>query len=174
MGVPLPGTLLLMGTGALAQGEALDLPAVAILALGGVVIGDSGSYFMGRYGGPPVLERLFHVRKSKSATQKTRDAFERYGGWTVFVTRFLLTPLALPTNLIAGFSGYPFRRFLAFDLAGESLWVCLCLGLGYLFADNWETLAEASNTFVWTLLIAATVALSIYQIHRLISRSRSF
>ena len=34
LGVPLPGTLFLMGTGALALGEAPDLPAIAILGPG--------------------------------------------------------------------------------------------------------------------------------------------
>lgn len=159
LGVPLPGTLLLLAAGALASAGALDPVMVGALALLGVVIGDSGSYLLGRYGGTLVLER---ASRGGGAWRKAREIFDRWGGSTVFLTRFLLTPLALPANLIAGSARYSFRRFLAFDLAGEAVWVGLFGGLGYLFADNWQALSEAADTATWSLVAAAAVAAGVY------------
>ncbi len=162
LGVPLPGTLLLLAAGALANTGDLDPVTVAALSLFGVALGDSGSYLLGRYGGPLVLERVSRGGWTGAAWQRARASFDRWGGSTVFLTRFLFTPLALPTNLIAGSGRYSFRRFLAFDLAGEAVWVSLFGGLGYLFAGSWETLGEVADTVTWTLVAAATVAIGVY------------
>ena len=64
--------------------------------------------------------------------------FERWGGLAVFFSRFLLTPLALPINLLAGGTRYTLWRYVGLVVAGEALWVVTFGGLGYLFADQWE------------------------------------
>ena len=61
---------------------------------------------------------------------------KRRGGIAIYLTRWLFTPLALPTNLIAGSSGYPFWKFLLFDIAGEITWILLYGGLGYAFGSQ--------------------------------------
>lgn len=63
-------------------------------------------------------------------------------------------------NLVAGGSGYRFGRFLAFDLAGEAVWVCLFAGLGYLFAGSPAAPREASSSLNWWLLAAAVLTLA--------------
>ncbi len=161
LGVPLPGTLLLLAAGALVNVGTLDPAAVLVPALLGVMLGDSGSYLLGRFGVSLAPGRASDGWTG-SSWRKAREAFERRGGPAILLTRFLLTPLALPTNLIAGGSGYPFRRFLAFDLAGEAVWVGLFVGLGYLFADNWETLSGVANEVSWSLFGVAALALAVY------------
>lgn len=136
LGLPLPGTMFLLAAGAFARQEVLNWPLAAPLALLGVVLGDSGGYFLGRYGGPLVLKRM----EGAASWQRAQDTFDHRGGLAILLTRFLLTPLAVPTNLIAGSSQYAFWRFLAFDMMGELVWVTLYGGLGYLFADSWEAL----------------------------------
>ena len=61
---------------------------------------------------------------------------DRSGGLSIYLTRWLLTPLAIPTNLPVGASGYPLRKFLAFDLAGELTWLLVLRGLGYAFSAS--------------------------------------
>ena len=56
------------------------------------------------------------------------------------LSRFLVTPLALPTNLIAAGDRYPFPRFASACLAGEAVRVTLFGGLGYLFAGSRRTI----------------------------------
>jgi membrane-associated protein len=85
--------------------------------------------------------------------------FDRRGSVAVFVTRFLLTPLATPTNLIAGTSRYPYPRFLFYSALGEFIWIAAYGGLGYLFADSWDVLSDllgnVSGLLMGVVLLAA-------------------
>jgi membrane protein DedA with SNARE-associated domain len=138
LGIPLPLSMLLLVAGALVRQGAFDLVLTAALALLATVLGDSISYYLGRCGGWLVRKRM----EGTKAWLRAQDTFDRRGALAILLTRFLLTPLALPTNLIAGGSRYAFSRFLALDIAGELLWVALYGGLGYLFADRWQTISD--------------------------------
>ena len=81
-------------------------------------------------------------------------------------SRFLVTPLALPTNLIAGGDRYPFARFIAICLAGETVWVILFGGLGYLFAHSWQAIGGIAGDLGWLLAGAAIVALGFYEAYK--------
>lgn len=79
----------------------------------------------------------------------------------MFSIRFLLTPWALPVNLLAGSTRYPWHRYMAAVLAGEVTWVALYGGLGYLFADQWESMSQLASDFVGLLLGLALTALGV-------------
>jgi membrane protein DedA with SNARE-associated domain len=92
-------------------------------------------------------------RAEGSATWRQAQAtFGRRGALAIFLTRFLLTPLALPTTLIAGSSHYTFQRFLALDTLGELVWIALYGGLGYLFAEQWEMVSDLASNLTGALL----------------------
>ena len=55
---------------------------------------------------------------------------------SIFLTRFLITGIAVPVNLLAGTGNFPFKRFLMYDLAGEAIWIFGYGGLGYLFGTT--------------------------------------
>jgi membrane protein DedA with SNARE-associated domain len=58
-----------------------------------------------------------------------------------------VTGIASPVNIIAGTSNISFRRFLFYDLAGESIWVLGYGGLGFLFGSQWEVVSEFISSF---------------------------
>lgn len=162
LGVPLPATVLLMAAGAFARQGVLGAEGAAAAALAAAVAGDGCSYFVGRYGGALVPQRL---RPGAGPSPASR-LFARWGLWSVFFTRFLFTPIALPVNLLAGFTRYPWGRYMAAVVAGEAAWVLLFGGLGYFFADRWEGLSRLAGDTVGVLLgallvVAALVALVI-------------
>ena len=43
--------------------------------------------------------------------------------------------------------GYPFARFIAFDVAGESTWILVFGGLGYAFGSQWEVIGDLASDF---------------------------
>lgn len=138
MGIPLPGTLMVIVAGAFVRQGIIDLAPTITLGLMAVVIGDSISYAMGYYAKAWVQRKFGHNENFKSA----QATFKKRGGIAIYLTRFLVTPLAVPTNLIAGSTGYPYRRFLAYDLAGEATWLLLFGGLGYAFGSQWEVVNQ--------------------------------
>jgi membrane protein DedA with SNARE-associated domain len=163
LGVPLPGTMFVMAAGAFVQQGVMDTWSTAGLALLGAVMGDSLSYSIGRFGSSLLPERLVH----SDTWQRAQQQFDRRGGAAIVLTRFLLTPLALPTNLIAGSSRYPFQRFLLFDISGEIIWVALFGSLGYIFADSWEALGSLVGNLAGVLVGVLALAGGGYLVYRL-------
>lgn len=141
MGAPFPGTLLVIAAGAFARQGFLTWYTTGFIALAFVVFGDSLSYGMGYFAREPVLRRF---RDSENWI-KADATFVRWGGMAVLWTRFLLTGIAVPVNLIAGTSKFGFRRFFFWDLLGESIWIFGYGGLGYLFGTQWETISNVLN-----------------------------
>jgi membrane protein DedA with SNARE-associated domain len=77
-------------------------------------------------------------------------------------TRFLITGIAVPVNLIAGTSGFPFRRFLLYDIAGESVWIFGYGGLGYLFGSQWEAVSDILGNISGLTLGLVLLAIGIW------------
>ena len=75
---------------------------------------------------------------------------------------FANTPLAVPVNLIAGGSGYSFRRFFLYDVAGEVTWLALFAGLGYLFGSQWEAVSQFISDFSGLLVGVVSFGTGVY------------
>ncbi|NJN95184.1 MAG: LPXTG cell wall anchor domain-containing protein [Anaerolineales bacterium] len=82
------------------------------------------------------------------------------------MTRWLLTPLAIPTNLVAGSTGYPLSRFGAYVLAGELTWLLLFGGIGYAFSSQWEAVSEFISNFSGVLVGLVLLGLGGYFLFR--------
>jgi membrane protein DedA with SNARE-associated domain len=143
LGLPLPASILLVAAGAFSQQGILNGFALATFGLVGVVAGDVIGFGMGFYARKWVSDRI----EGSPTWKNARDTFKARAGMAVFLTRFLLTALAVPTNWIAGGSGIPFRRFLIYDTLGELTWIILYGGLGYLFGSQWELVGEFIKNF---------------------------
>jgi membrane-associated protein len=155
LGVPLPATVLVVATGAFSSQGVLSLQAAGAVAIVAVVAGDACSYLLGRLAG----DRLTSRWKGSKAWQLADHQFERWGAWSVFLSRFLFTPIALPVNLLAGSTRFSWPRFMAAVVVGEVIWVLLYGGLGLLFSESWEALSQMasdlSGVLVGFLLLAA-------------------
>jgi membrane protein DedA with SNARE-associated domain len=165
VGVPLPSTLCVVAGGAFIQQGVLDLGSTIALGLLGVIVGDVLSYGMGR-----LLRHPIEKRYGQSALWlRAEHYFARRGGIAIFLTRCLLTPIALPINLIAGSSGYHLGRFVAYDAAGELAWLLAYGALGYFFGSQWEYVSDlignASGLLVG-LLIAGVGAYALLRWNR--------
>jgi membrane protein DedA with SNARE-associated domain len=158
IGVPLPGSLFVVAAGAFVRQGVLDGPLLAIFGLGGALLGDSLSYGLGRFAQDWVQRRF----GPSLAWRKAQATFDRRGGLTVYLTRFLLTPLAIPVNLIAGGSGYTFWRFLTYAAAGEVTWLGAYGGLGYAFGSQWELISQFMSDFSGLLVGVAALGAGVY------------
>jgi len=138
MGAPFPGTLIVIAAGAFARQGLLTWYSTGLIALVCVVLGDNLSYAMGHFAREPVLRRF----QDSENWIKAETTFNRWGGMSVFWTRFLITGIAVPVNLIAGTSGFGIRRFFIYDLIGEAVWIFGYGGLGYLFGTQWEVVSD--------------------------------
>ncbi len=143
VGLPVGASFMVIAVGAFSQQGYFDWVLMAILGLLGALLGDMLSFGMGYYGKDWVSARM----GSSPTWANALTQFNNRAGAAIFFTRFLITALAIPTNLIAGGSGYAFRRFMLYDILGEILWIVLYGGLGYLFGSQWEVVSEFMSNF---------------------------
>jgi len=161
MGLPLPLTLLVIASGAFIRQDLLDL-STPMLALLGTVLGDM-TLFGISYFAHPFLEKRFG---RTTGWLKASEMFARRGGLAIFLTRWLFTALAFPVTLIAGGSGYRFRRFLLMDATGELLWLALYGGLGYAFGSQWELINEFISDFSGFIFGALALGVGVFLLIR--------
>ena len=164
-GVPLPGTLLLLAAGSLVSSEDLDLWQVLVFGTSGAVLGDQIGYLLGRLGGARIMLRLTQLTHGEDRVRRAQVALERWGGGTIFLTRWLIGPLGPWVNLTAGSLAYPWIRFLFWGVLGEAVWVVLYVSLGRLFADRIEVLADLVGSIGWALASLAVAALIAYLLY---------
>ena len=143
LGAPFPGTLIVIAVGAFCRQGFLSWPVTGLVAFICVALGDSLSYSMGYYARESVLRR-FSTSQQWAQAEKS---FQNWGGMSVFLTRFLITGIAVPVNLLAGTGSFPFKRFLMYDVAGEAIWIFGYGGLGYLFGTEWEVVSDFISNF---------------------------
>ena len=169
LGLPIPTGLLVVAAGAFVRQGLMPLALAAGLGLAATLLGDAASYLLGRFAGGRA-QRLGQGRRA-AAWQRAQEQFRQRGGLALYSTRVLLTALDVPTNLIAGGSGYGFRRFLAWDVAGRVTWLLLYGGLGYLFGSQWQAVTALLSAYgLWMGAAAGAIFLLVQLIRRLRTR----
>jgi membrane-associated protein len=148
LGLPLPSTFFVLASGAFVQQGVLDLIPTVLVALVCAVIGDMLSYGMGR-----LLRRPIHARFGDSDTwRRAEQYFSHHGALAIYLTRCILTPIAVPMNLVAGSSGYTATSFVGFAAAGELTWLLAYGALGYVFGSQWEAVSDLISNFSGVLV----------------------
>lgn len=132
----LPGDSLLFLAGTLSAKPETGLSPhyLFLLLLTAAIIGDALNYTIGKYFG----ERLFSNPDSKifrqSHLQKTHDFFEKYGGKTIIIARFI--PIVRTfAPFVAGMASMSYARFALFNVTGALLWVGSFIYVGYAFGN---------------------------------------
>jgi membrane protein DedA with SNARE-associated domain len=158
LGIPLPSTLIVIASGAFMRQNLLDLYSTPVLGYLGTIAGDLSLYGLGFFASTWIEKRFGQT----SAWKNAHTLFERRGGLAIFLTRWLLTAIAFPITLIAGSSGYHFRKFIFFVLLGELTWVLLYGGLGYAFGTEWELISDFISNFSGFAIGALAMGIGIY------------
>jgi len=128
----LPGDSLLFAAGALAGRGALQLQWV-LLSLGlATLAGDNTNYWIGRILGPRILRSERSRLLNRRHLDRTHAFFERYGGKTIILARFV--PIVRTfTPFVAGIGSMSYPRFLSYSVAAAGLWLSVCALGGYFF-----------------------------------------
>ncbi len=162
VGLPLPSTFFVLASGAFIQQGVLDLASTAVVALVCVVLGDTTSYGMGR-----ILRRMVISRVGETAPWRSAETyFQRRGAIAILLTRFLLTPIAVPINLVAGSSEYAAMRFVGFAAAGELIWLVFFGSLGYMFGSQWEYVSDLVSNLSGVIVGIALLAVGVFWLTR--------
>jgi membrane-associated protein len=127
----LPGDSLLFAVGAVSHTAPLNLWYCGILMLVAAILGDIVNYWIGRLAGQWMMRKFPRIVK-KQHIDKTHEFFEKYGGKTIIIARFV--PIVRTfAPFVAGMGHMNVRRFMSFNVSGAILWVGSLIPLGYFF-----------------------------------------
>ena len=161
LGAPFPVMFVLIAAGSfVAQGE-MSLWQVLIFGSAGAVLGDQAGYALGRFGGRRFIERIASRFAFVNSLNRAEAFTNKWGGASIFLTRWLFTPLGSWLNLTSGIAGYPWPRFIVWDVLGEALWVVLYVKLGELFSGYVQGLSDIFGSLTWAMvgvIVAAALA----------------
>jgi membrane-associated protein len=128
----LPGDSLLFAVGAFAGADYLNIWAVYGLMLLGAILGDTANYWIGHRLGPKVFSKDNSRIFKKAYLEKTREFYERHGGKTIIMARFLPI-LRTFAPFVAGIGKMHYGTFIFYNVIGGFLWVTSLTFTGYLF-----------------------------------------
>ena len=129
----LPGDPLLFISGALCAGGAINVWLLMALLFVAAVSGSVANYHIGRLIGAKVFVRDYRWL-NRTALQRTHEFYERHGGLTFLLSPFIAVVRTF-APFVAGVSAMTFRKFLAYTVAGDAIWVLLLVPGGYFFGN---------------------------------------
>jgi membrane-associated protein len=146
----LPGDSLLFASGAISAQSDLQVNLIFILLTIAAIFGDTVNYWSGKYLGIKVFGRFIR----QEHIEKTHQFFEKYGGKTIVIARFV--PIVRTfAPFVAGMGKMAYWRFAVYNVAGGIAWVFLFIFGGYFFGN----VPMVKNNL--TLVILAIIVISI-------------
>ncbi|WP_242345667.1 DedA family protein [Anaeromyxobacter terrae] len=167
--IPLPSEIIMPLAGYHVYLGNFTLHGAALAGAIGCVVGSVPAYYLGQYGGRPLIERYGrYVLVSHHDLDLADRLFRRWGQWVVFAARLLpvvRTFIAFP----AGVSRMPMGKFIAFTFAGSYPW-CLALAwAGAKLGDKWDSdprLKAVYHRFEIVIVVAGVAAVVFYVWHK--------
>ncbi|HEX8653560.1 MAG TPA: DedA family protein [Pyrinomonadaceae bacterium] len=173
--IPLPSEIIMPFAGYLVYAGRFNLWWVGVAGAVGCVAGSLIAYWVGMYGGRPLIEKYGrYVLVSRHDLDLADRWFARYGEIIVFASRLLpviRTFIAFP----AGVARMNLTRFVIYTFAGSLPW---CLGLAYvgqILGEQWDkndTLKSWFHRFDFVIGIIGVLAVG-WWVWRHIKHSRT-
>jgi membrane protein DedA with SNARE-associated domain len=174
--IPLPSEIIMPFAGYLVFKGQFTLHGAALAGAVGCVAGSVPAYYLGLYGGRPLIEKYGrYVLISHHDLDLADRLFSRFGQWVVFGARLLpviRTFIAFP----AGVSRMNMPRFVVYTFVGSYAW---CYGLawaGMKLGEHWNSdprLKAAFHRFDAAIGVVLVVAAVVFVWHKLRSARRA-
>lgn len=142
-----------------------NIPLAVVLATVGSVVGAVGGYYIGAWGGRPLLDRYGrYVGIGAGDLDRADRWFERWGTWAVFFGR--MVPLVRTfVSYPAGISRMPMGRFLLYSTLGSLPWNAALIYAGFVVGENYVQIEAAIKPYEY-LIYAVVFAIAALLIIR--------
>jgi membrane protein DedA with SNARE-associated domain len=167
--IPLPSEIIMPFAGYLVFQGKMTLWGVALAGAIGCVVGSIPAYYVGQYGGRPLIEKYGrYILLSRHELDLGERLFARFGPAVVFFGRLLpvvRTFIAFP----AGVARMNMPRFIAYTFAGSLPW---CFGLAWVgmkLGEKWDSdprLKAAFHRFDAAIAVVLVVGVALFVWHK--------
>lgn len=132
----LPGDSLLFAAGLLASSTGkLDVTIMIPLLILAALLGDNVNYFIGKNFSNYIKSREKILFLKRSYITQTEEFYERNGGKTVILARFMPIVRTI-APFVAGAGSMKYPKYIMFCILGAILWVTSITLLGYFLGSN--------------------------------------
>ncbi|MFZ0004983.1 MAG: VTT domain-containing protein [Methanoregula sp.] len=149
----LPGDSMLFVAGTLAGAGMLNIWVLLGSLILACVLGDTLNYWIGYTFEMKILEWKYSLVK-KEHLEETHQYFEKYGGFTIVIARFMPF-IRTFAPFLAGVGKMRYSWFLGYNILGGVMWSCVFLLAGY-FVGNLP-IVQANFTFIVYAIIAVSL-----------------
>jgi len=174
-GLPIPSEVIMPFAGYVVWKEGLTLIGITLAGTLGCLAGSLIAYYIGLWGGRPLLERYGKYLLIRKHELDLADKwFGKYGDRAVFVSR-LLPVVRTYISFPAGIVKMDVKKFSLYTVLGSLLW---CFGLAYigvLLGPHWVDIEGLFRYLDIAVIVGiiALVAYLIYHRERIVSHIRS-
>jgi membrane-associated protein len=152
----LPGDSLLFVSGAASASRIMDLWWVIIAIVLGAVLVDTVNYWIGNFLGLHVFLERFPTLVKQEHIDRTNRFFEKYGGFTIFIARFVPVVRTF-APFLAGIGSMNYKRFLFYNVLGAVSWTLLIV-LGDYYFGTFTIVKENMNVLIFLVFIVTSIA----------------
>ncbi|KAB2338149.1 DedA family protein [Cytobacillus depressus] len=123
-------------------------------------------YWLGVYGGRPVLDKYGKFLLIKKAhLDASEQWFQKYGTGVIFTARFVPV-IRHAISIPAGIAKMPLSTFTLYTVAAMIPWTVLFLLLGMELGDHWRDIKQYAQPFLMPLIILAFLSIGIYFLYK--------
>jgi membrane-associated protein len=162
-----PGDTLLFIAGAFCATGEMHYALLVALLIFAAVAGNTLNYWIGEAIGQRVFTHDYRWI-NKDALRKTHDFFEKHGGKTIILARFVPVVRTF-APFVAGVSDMTHTRFQLYNLTGAVLWVFSLVTAGYFFG-NIPVVRDHLTAIVLVGVGAAVVPLALGGLYKVSRR----
>ncbi|UYO04975.1 DedA family protein [Paenibacillus sp. PSB04] len=168
----IPSEIVLAYGGFLVSSGHINYIGAVVFGTVGGVIAQLFIYWIGRYGGRPVLEKYGrYIFIHKKHIDYAEEWFNKYGTGVIFTARFI--PVARHAiSIPAGISRMNLGRFTLLTTLAVIPWSALFVYLGYLLGDQWKNIDEKAAPYITPILLIALALLIVYFLIKWINNRR--
>lgn len=170
--LPLPSEAVMPFAGFLISEGKMTFTLAILFSTIGSIIGSLISYYIGQYGGNPLLKRFGkYVLLNEEHLMKTEKFFEKYGGRAVFLGR-LIPVVRHFISIPAGMARMKMPFFLLYTIIGAAIWNGFLAYVGFILKNNWTTL-EHYTKFLDIIIVIILIAVVVWFLYHRIKQKKS-
>ena len=146
---PMPSEIVLPFVGFLATSSKMSFIGVLIASTFAGILGSLVCYYIGYFGGKPVLDKIGHkVPSTRKSIFAAKETFEKYDKISVMIARVL--PLARTyISIPAGIARMNIIKFILFSFIGIFVWNTVLISLGYYLGSNWTIVEQLMKNILY-------------------------
>lgn len=165
MVAPVPSEAVMPFAGFLVHSGRFTFTGVIFFSTLGSIVGSMISYYVGYWGGRPIVERYGkYLLLDKKDLDITERFFQKRGDITIFISRFIPIIRHL-ISLPAGIGKMNFVKFCIYTIIGAGLWNSFLTYMGYQLKNNWTEVMKYSHV-VDKVVLLILVLFIVYYVYK--------